>query len=403
MAPVRKNLITTWARAVDLTFDGFIGIFLSVLFLTLFATSLPLVLVAGVGVLIAIGTAALTRLTGAAERHRAMALHQVAIAPPARKVTTHAGRLRTFAQALTDLGDPVTWRVVLHHILSMVLGTILLGLYGLAISAIEWLMVEISRQTVSLAWSIAAAVVAVTVLIAYIIGAGSLDRTLSVALLGTPRSAELANRVDALADARQGAVDAADTERRRLERDLHDGVQPRLVATAMTLGMARSRFDQDPDGARQMLDQAHQEVKDSITELRQLARGIHPAVLTDRGLDAALSALASRSPVPVSVHLQVTERLGREIEALLYFVVAEALTNAAKHSDAGRVAVSIDRFPGLIRTTITDDGRGGAAFVPGGGLSGIRDRVRSAGASIHLHSPEGGPTSITVEVPCESW
>lgn len=402
MSPVRKNLITTWARAVDLTFDGFIGIFLSVLYLTLFATSVPLVLVAGVGVLIAIGTAALTRLTGAAERQRAMALHQVAIAPPARKVTTHTGPLRPFAQALTDLVDPVTWRVVLHHILSMVLGSILLGLYALAVSAIEWLMVEISRQTVSLAWPIAAAVVAVTVLIAYIIGAGSLDRALSGALLGTPRSAELADRVDALADARQGAVDAADTERRRLERDLHDGVQPRLVATAMTLGMARSRFDQDPDGARQMVDQAHQEVKDSITELRQLARGIHPAVLTDRGLDAALSALASRSPVPVSVHLQVTERLGREIEALLYFVVAEALTNAAKHSGAGRVTVSIDRFPGLIRTTIADDGRGGAAFVPGGGLSGIRDRVRSAGASIHLHSPEGGPTSITVEVPCES-
>src|SRR5699024_6490680 len=135
---------------------------------------------------------------------------------------------------------------------------------------------------------------ALVVLVLYVIYAGRLDQVQSRALLGPSRSAELEGRVDALAQAREGAVSAADTERRRFERDLHDGVQPRLVSTAMTLGMARARFDEDPGAARELLDTAHEEIKESITELRQMARGMHPAVLTDRGLDAALSAVVSR-------------------------------------------------------------------------------------------------------------
>lgn len=399
---VRKILLTTWARAVDLTLDFVIGMFWFLLMFTLVAVGIPMVLVAGIGVLILIGTASLTRVSGAAERHRAMALHDVAIEPPRRKVTTRTDSLRPLAQALTDLTDPATWRVILHHLVTMVLGTILLFLIASGFTGLEWLTAAAADDELSIIWVVAGGLAILAVLIAYITGAGSLDRTLSVALLGTPRTEALAGQVDALADARQGAVDASETERRRLERDLHDGVQPRLVSTAMTLGMARARFDDDPEGARRMLDEAHQEIKDSIVELRQLARGIHPAVLTDRGLDAALSALASRSPVPVSVQVDTDERFGNEIEAVLYFVVAEALTNVAKHSGASRSEVRVTREPEMLRATITDDGIGGADYLPGGGLSGIRDRVRSAGGSIHLGSPEGGPTTITVEVSCAS-
>ncbi len=254
------------------------------------------------------------------------------------------------------------------------------------------------------AGGVTASVVLLVVTVLYVWGAGSLDRALAPLLLGSSRTAALQDRIHALADARQGAVDAATTERLRIERDLHDGVQPRLVALAMTLGMARSRFDSDPAATRELLDQAHRDAKDSITELRQLARGIHPAILTDRGLDAALSAVAARNAVPTTVDVVLTGRPRPEVEAVLYFAVAEALTNVAKHSGATRCSVTVDQVPGGVRTVVWDDGVGGAGTDghPGGGLSGMRDRVRAAGGTLLTESPVGGPTRVTVELPCAS-
>ena len=402
MNTVKSKLLTFWSRAVDLFLDFIVGTFWVTLYLTLIATGIPLILLAGIGVLMLLGTGALTRLSGFAERHRAMALHNVAIEPPVRKRTTRTDWLRPFAQGLVDLTDPVTWRVLANHLVTMVLGAGLIFIIAAGTAITEWSTMRAAADSTSPAVPILAGVLTLLVTVLYIIYAGRLDRVQSEALLGVPKSEQLAGRVDQLAQARKGAVDAAETERRRFERDLHDGVQPRLVSTAMTLGMARARFDEDPAAARELLDNAHEEIKGSITELRQLARGMHPAVLADRGLDAALSAVASRSPVPVQLQVNLPGRLDGETEAVLYFVVAEALTNVAKHAGAGRAHVLIDQHPDRVVARIWDDGQGAAAITPGGGLSGIQDRVRAAGGSFALNSPAGGPTEIVVEVPCVS-
>ncbi|WP_434080461.1 sensor histidine kinase [Sanguibacter sp. Z1732] len=302
---MKTKLITTWSRAVDLFLDFIVGTFWVTLFLALIATGIPLILLAGLGVLLLLGTAALTRVSGSAERHRAMALHNVAIEAPHRRRTTRTDWLRPFAQGLTDMTDPVTWRTLAHHLITMLVGSGMLLILAGGIGLLEWLTLSANAGTVSWAMPVAAGLAALLLLVLYVAYIGRLDEAASVALLGPSRSAALAGQVNQLAQARKGAVSAADTERRRFERDLHDGVQPRLVSTAMTLGMAKHRFDEDPQGARQLLDEAHEEIKESITELRHLARGMHPAVLTDRGLDAALSAVASRSPVPVRLEVNL--------------------------------------------------------------------------------------------------
>jgi signal transduction histidine kinase len=205
-------------------------------------------------------------------------------------------------------------------------------------------------------------------------------------------------RVDTLEETRAGMVAAADAERRRIERDLHDGAQQRLVALAMTLG--RARATEDPALSRRLVDEAHGEAKEALVELRNLARGIHPAVLTDRGLDAAVSALAARCPVPVAVDVDLPRRAGPAIEAIAYFVVAEALTNVAKHSGASRAWLTASlEGPDLV-VEVLDDGHGGAN-PHGGGLSGLRDRVRAVDGLLTLTSPPGGGTTLRVELPCE--
>jgi signal transduction histidine kinase len=233
-------------------------------------------------------------------------------------------------------------------------------------------------------------------------GLATMDAAIARTLLGRYSTKELVERVDRLEESRARVVDSADAERRRIERDLHDGAQQRLVALAMNLGRAKSRYDEDPEAARNMLDEAHSEAKQALVELRNLARGIHPAVLTDRGLDAALSGLAGRSPVPVTVEIDVGVRPSRTVEAIAYFVVAEALTNIAKHSQAKRAWVVVRRLDRELRIIITDNGVGGANAGGGSGLAGLADRVSGVDGRLLVHSPVGGPTVITVEMPCGS-
>jgi signal transduction histidine kinase len=233
-------------------------------------------------------------------------------------------------------------------------------------------------------------------------GLAGLDAALARSLLGPFSTKELTERVGVLEESRARVVDAAEAERRRIERDLHDGAQQRLVALAMNLGRARSRYEDDPAAARALLDEAHSEAKQALVELRNLARGIHPAVLTDRGLDAALSGLAGRSPVPVAVEVDVGVRPSRTVEAIAYFVVAEALANVAKHSQASRAWVVVRRLDGELRIVITDNGVGGASLARGNGLAGLADRVSGVDGRLLVHSPVGGPTVITVEMPCVS-
>lgn len=220
----------------------------------------------------------------------------------------------------------------------------------------------------------------------------------------------LNQRVETLTATRTEAVDSVEAERRRIERDLHDGPQQRLVSIAMDLGMARSALDADPERARDILDRAHAESKAAITEMRQVARGIAPPILTDRGLDAALTALAGRSPVPTSVEVGLPAgsggRLDPTIEAIAYFCVSEALTNVAKHASATRASVVVQPVDGWLHVTVTDDGVGGAVAMraepgatSGTGLTGLRQRVAAVDGALRIDSPEGGPTSVRILLP----
>ncbi|MFH8223679.1 sensor histidine kinase [Streptomyces sp. NPDC018057] len=254
-------------------------------------------------------------------------------------------------------------------------------------------------------------------------------------LLGPSRTEELTRRVEDLTESRAGVLDAADAERRRIERDLHDGAQQRLVSLAVNLGLARSTLRDLPEDARRVIDDAHREAKEAIAELNNLVRGLHPVVLEDRGLDAALSGIAVRAPIPVRVAVDLARRPAPTVEAVAYFVVSEALTNVVKHARADRADVTVTQVGETLRVVVTDDGIGGA--VPSGradsrsaavsrnaagsdgptdsggpadsggptdrtgtGLAGLAKRVASVDGVFSCHSPAGGPTVITVELPC---
>ncbi len=195
-------------------------------------------------------------------------------------------------------------------------------------------------------------------------------------------------------------VEAADLARRRLERDLHDGAQQRLVALALNLRLACSRVASDPRGAEQMLGAASAELELATAELRDLARGLHPAVLTDRGLGAALEGLVNRAPIPVSLEVEVANRLPGAVEAAAYFVVAEALTNVAKHARATTAAVSIDSRNGEVVVEVSDDGVGGLDASAGSGLSGLQDRVAALDGALETETSAGGGTRVRAVLPC---
>lgn len=224
---------------------------------------------------------------------------------------------------------------------------------------------------------------------------------LARSLLGPTAASLLTAKAEQLQASRARGVDAAEAERRRIERDLHDGAQQRLVAVAMTLGRARTKLDNDPESARALLDEAHADAKLAVAELRDLARGIYPAVLGDRGLDAALSALAARCPVPVTVEVHVAPRPPTAVESTAYFIVAECLTNLAKYSAATAARVSVQRSGDSVTVQVTDDGHGGAELRPGGGLAGLADRAATIDGVMTVFSPAGGPTIVTAELPCE--
>lgn len=228
-------------------------------------------------------------------------------------------------------------------------------------------------------------------------GVAAVQVAMARLLLEPGERERLSARVDALEETRAGMVAAADAERRRIERDLHDGAQQRLVALAMTLG--RARASEDPVHTHRLVAEAHGEAKEALVELRNLARGIHPAVLTDRGLDAAVSALAARCPVPVAVDVDLPRRAGPGTEAIAYFVVAEALTNVAKHAQATRAWLSADFQGDRLVVEVLDNGIGGAE-LGGNGLVGLRDRVRAVDGEITVVSPLGHGTNLRVELPC---
>jgi signal transduction histidine kinase len=240
------------------------------------------------------------------------------------------------------------------------------------------------------------------------------DETLARALLGPSRNEELANRLESLTRSRAEIVAATDAERRRIERDLHDGAQQRLVSLAMNLGMARARFTDAPAPALRAIADAHEEALLALSEMREFIRGLHPAVLNDRGLDAALSGLAARAPLPVRLRVEVPRPVSPSVEAVAYFIVSEALTNVAKHAQATHAEVTVRRGADKLRVVVTDNGsggavpsgsddaRGGSGDAGGSGLKGLAQRAASVDGTLTIDSPPGGPTVISAELPCES-
>ncbi|MDT0441497.1 sensor histidine kinase [Streptomyces johnsoniae] len=222
----------------------------------------------------------------------------------------------------------------------------------------------------------------------------ALEAALVRRFLGPTRQEALERRIEELAESRAGVVAAVHEERRRIERDLHDGVQQRLVALGMLLGRARRRGD-----TGELLAQAHQQARQALAELREVAWRVYPTVLDEAGLRAALEAVAERSPLPVRLDYRLAAEPDRPVAAVAYFVVSEAVTNAVKHSGAAAVAVRLaDEGPALT-VRVTDDGRGGADPA-GGGLLGLARRAAALDGRLHVASPAGGPTVITAELPC---
>ncbi|WP_067468832.1 sensor histidine kinase [Actinomadura macra] len=224
---------------------------------------------------------------------------------------------------------------------------------------------------------------------------------LAEVLLGPTRRSSLTERVEQLTETRAEALEAHGAELRRIERDLHDGTQAQLVAAALRLGLADRRFDAEPDAARTLFLEAREGVEEALTQLRTVIRGIYPPILSDRGLAGALRALAAGRPIPVEMDL-TDARAPAAVEAAAYFVVAEALTNVAKHSGAARAWVTVRRDGALLSIVVRDDGKGGADAGRGSGLAGIRRRVAALDGVTRIDSPDGGGTTLEVALPCGS-
>ncbi|MEU9703756.1 histidine kinase [Streptomyces sp. NPDC047981] len=223
---------------------------------------------------------------------------------------------------------------------------------------------------------------------------------LTLAALASSRTQVLADRVATLTRTRTDALEAHAAELRRIERDLHDGTQARLVAVAMRLAVARRCLDRDPATVARMLREATEVTEEAMVELREVLRGIYPPILADRGLPGALRTVAARGGVPVAIDIGELHRIPAAIEAVAYFVVAEALTNVAKHSGATEAGLRVWRGEDLLTVVVTDNGVGGAREDSGGGLTGLRGRAQALDGRVTVVSPSGGPTTITVELPC---
>jgi signal transduction histidine kinase len=379
----------------------------------LLGTGIGLIFAAGIGLVLLVGLVYALFGVGWFEIARVGGLYRTPIAPLHLRPRDRPG----FGGWLRSLGrqaiDGRMWRALANFAITAVLGAVVIRLFwalvwsaiiGFApLTSVETVMGPFGGGGIPAAWAPLVAILGIAASVAGMIGLAVLHRTLSLAIVIRSRETELTEQVRATSAQREGAVRAADVERTRIERDLHDGVQPRLVSVGMTLGLAQQKIDDDPASAKELIAEAHTSTKAAITELRQLARGIHASVLDDRGLDAALSALAGRSHIPVSLDVRMDGRCSRDAEAAVYFSIAESLTNAAKHSRASeaRVIVRI-REGNTLWARVEDNGMGGAQVQPGGGLDGIANRILAAGGTFRLDSPHGGPTSLEVNVPCAS-
>jgi signal transduction histidine kinase len=371
--------------------------------------SLPASAAAGLGVVLFAGVVGVTRRLADVQRRRAGAILGRPLPSPYRPLPT-----RLLPRFNRQLRDPATWRDLVW-----LPGQAFVGLAGFALVAGLWLaaaqclsapalaavdsyhpvVLRITGRSGGWPWLLVP-VGALLVFVAYrvprLILAGE------ARLAGRLLTPTLSARVEHLTATRADAVETAAVELRRLERDLHDGTQARLVALAMNLGMAEDAVETNPAAARLLLAQAKEGLGTTLSELRDLVRGIHPPVLADRGLSGAVEALALSSGAPVELDLRLDRRLPAPVESAAYFAVAESLTNAIRHSAARTIRVSIADRGTSLRITVFDDGCGGADPAGGTGLRGIERRLSAFDGTLRLASPPGGPTTVDMEIPCAS-
>jgi signal transduction histidine kinase len=387
--------------------------------LSLMLVSVPATLVAGLGILLFAGVVWLTRRLADLQRRRAAAVLSEPLASPYAPLPRGL-----VARTRALLGDPATWRDLAWSLCQFVVGVgcLTLGI-GLWLAAAQCLSapllnellpadttfspaaLELTGRSGRLTWLLVP-VGALLVVVAYRLprhlNAG--QARLASWLLTPTAAARLSVRVEELAATRAAAVDASAVELRRLERDLHDGAQVRLVALTMNLGMAEDAIDTDPADAKALLAEARASAGAALSELRDLVRGIHPPVLADRGLVDGVQALALTlaNSIPIELALRLDRRLAAPVESAAYFVVAESLANAVRHSGAHRIQVSVVDGGPALRITVRDDGRGGANPARGTGLRGIQRRLSAFDGTLRIDSPPGGPTVLDMELPCAS-
>jgi signal transduction histidine kinase len=354
------------------------------------------------------------------ERIRSEAVFSMGIGVPPRNISPYTGFQRWLHQLWLDISSARFWKGSAHHFLR--------GVYDAAATAIAFgllvfafigpaaaIAIRQSDDDAGLSFlapplAFALALIALLASAAILVLAPALDAAIDRWLLSPSPTAALKYQVNALSDARKGAVSSAQTERHRIERDLHDSVQPRLVSLAMTIGLAQTKLDNDLPEAKKLIGEAHEDAKSALVELRNVVRGIAPTILSDRGLDAALSSVVQRAEnlgVPATLDIHLPRRLPEETESVAYFVVAEALTNVAKHAQATQavVTVRLDETTDQLHVSVFDNGRGGAAITSSEeatGLRGLEERVRAARGAFTVSSPATGPTIITAVLPCGS-
>jgi signal transduction histidine kinase len=415
-ARLTRGAVSAGARRLALdTLYLALGLPLGILTFTVVVTGWSLALglaITLVGLPIALLTVGVSRGLAKVERRRAALVLGAPIRAGYRDWRSAESFLKRLGIVLSDVR---TWKDLLWHLLLLPIGiagfTIAVTTWGttlglLAMPAWYWSItdpgVDLGLFTID-TWPEAVAasglgVLSLPLTIALVRGSAAGTAALAKLVLGTER-AELEQRVETLTATRAGAVDAAALELQRIERDLHDGAQARMVAVAMDLGMAEQQAREDPQASEELMRRARENARLALVELRELARGMRPGLLAERGLDEAVRSLVARSPLPATADVSLEGRLPAAVETAAYYVVAEALTNCAKHARASSAAVRVSSAGDVLVVEVSDDGRG-SADPSGGGLTGLRRRVEALDGVLRVASPAGGPTLVRAELPC---
>jgi signal transduction histidine kinase len=402
LAPIHPR---TWYANVAIVSGFFVGIFAFAILASIASTGFA-TLVAGVGVVIIVVGIEVSRMVARIERAR------VTLGSPDRLIAhpyrSRQGGLVELVKA--EFADENRWRDVLYVAVNFPLSILEFFVVGAVWTVALWLLTmplwfDTAGGTSLLLIGTLGGVVLLPVAASLSQLVLALHRGVVAALLCTSESRELRRQVETLKESRSAVIDVEASELHRIERDLHDGAQQRLVMLSIDLGLASERLETDPEAAKQLVLEGQEQARQALAELRDLVRGIAPSILLDRGLVPAINSITARGPVPTSVRseLPAGERLPAAVERTAYFVAAEALANVAKHSGAKRCEVRCRREAARLTVEVWDDGVGGASAEPGGGLAGLAGRVAGVDGTFSLSSPPGGPTLVRAELPVEAW